>query len=69
MQRHIAHYDYDLTPSYLEIKSDEHKAFLRDTIIGKDLSEPDQSIAIVFKDKDQVEWLYHQLRYILEKDR
>lgn len=69
MRRQIAHYDYDTNPSYLEIKSDERKAFLRHTIIGKDLSEPDQSVAIVFKDKDQVEWLYYQLRHILEKDR
>ena len=43
MRRQIAHYDYDTNPSYLEIKSDERKAFLRHTIIGKDLSEPDQS--------------------------
>ena len=69
MQRHIAHYDYDTIPSYLEIKSDEHKAFLRHTIIGKGLGEPDQSIAIVLKDEDQVQWLYYQLRHILEKDR
>ena len=69
MRKHIAHYDYDTIPCYLEIRSDERKAILTHTLAGDDLSEPNKSTVIVLKDKDQVQWLYHQLWHILEKDR
>ncbi len=68
MRKHISHYDKN-SCSFLEVKADTRKAIITETVTGADLSEPNKSLAIILKNKDQVQWLYHQLWYILEKDR